>query len=63
MQYFQTRFLAEADEFIAGLDPKAAKKVHYKRPMAKKAIKSYSLAEMKDKYIGKADTAEREIYE
>ena len=29
MQYFQTRFLAEADEFIAGLDPKAAKKVLY----------------------------------
>ena len=31
--------------------------------MAKKAIKSYSLSEMKDKYIGKADTAEREVYE
>jgi len=31
--------------------------------MAKKAIKSYSLAEMKDKYIGKVDTVEREVYE
>jgi HTH-type transcriptional regulator/antitoxin HipB len=31
--------------------------------MAKKAMKSYSLAEMKDKYIGKADTVEREVYE
>lgn len=25
MQYFQTRFLEEADKFIAGLDPKARK--------------------------------------
>lgn len=31
--------------------------------MAKTEIKSYSLAEMKDKYIGKAGTAEREVYE
>jgi DNA-binding XRE family transcriptional regulator len=31
--------------------------------MAKKALKSYSLTEMKDKYIGKADTVEREVYE
>ena len=31
--------------------------------MAKKAIKLYSLAEMKDKYIGKVDTVEREVYE
>ena len=31
--------------------------------MAKKAVKSYSLAEMKDKYIGKTDTKEREVYE
>lgn len=29
MQYFQTRFLAEANEFIASLDPKAARKVLY----------------------------------
>jgi phage-related protein len=29
LQYFQTRFLAEANEFIAGLDPGAAKKVLY----------------------------------
>ena len=29
MRYFQTRFLAEADRFIASLDPKAAKKVLY----------------------------------
>jgi HTH-type transcriptional regulator / antitoxin HipB len=31
--------------------------------MAKKAFKTYSLAEMKDKYIGKAGTKEREVYE
>ena len=29
MKYFQTRFLAEANKFIASLDPKAAKKVLY----------------------------------
>ncbi len=31
--------------------------------MAKTAIKSYSLAEMKDKYIGKIGTNERDQYE
>jgi DNA-binding XRE family transcriptional regulator len=31
--------------------------------MANKEMKSYSLAEMKDKYIGKEGTAEREEYE
>lgn len=31
--------------------------------MAKPGIKSYSLAEMKDKYIGKAGTIERDQYE
>ncbi len=31
--------------------------------MAKKPLKSYSLAEMKDKYIGKAGTKDREVYE
>ena len=31
--------------------------------MAKTKIKSYSLAEMKDKYIGKGGTADREEYE
>jgi HTH-type transcriptional regulator / antitoxin HipB len=31
--------------------------------MAKKTIRTYSLAEMKDKYIGKAGTKEREVYE
>ncbi len=31
--------------------------------MAKKIIKSYSLAEMKDKYIGKVGEVERDVYE
>lgn len=31
--------------------------------MANKAIKSYSLSEMKDRYIGKAGTPERDEYE
>ncbi len=31
--------------------------------MAKEKIKSYSLSEMKDKYIGEPGTAEREAYE
>jgi HTH-type transcriptional regulator / antitoxin HipB len=31
--------------------------------MATKKIKSYTLAEMKDKYIGKAGTTERDEYE
>ena len=29
MQYFQTRFLEEADKFIAGLDAKSARKELY----------------------------------
>ena len=31
--------------------------------MANKEMKTYSLAEMKDKYIGKVGTAERDEYE
>ena len=31
--------------------------------MATKALKTYSLAEMKDKYIGKVGTQERDAYE
>jgi phage-related protein len=34
MQYFQTRFLDEADKFIAGLDTKTAKKVFYNIDLA-----------------------------
>ncbi len=34
MQYFHTRFLEEADKFIAGLDAKTAKKVFYNVDLA-----------------------------
>jgi len=34
MQYFQTRFLDEADKFIAELDVKTAKKVFYNIDLA-----------------------------
>jgi len=34
MHYFQTRFLEEADKFIAGLDTKSAKKVFYNIDLA-----------------------------
>jgi len=34
MRYFETRFLAEADEFIAKLDKKAVKKILYNIDLA-----------------------------
>jgi len=34
LRHFQTRFLEEADKFIAGLDPKAARKVFYNIDLA-----------------------------
>jgi phage-related protein len=34
MQYFQTKFLEEADEFIAELDTKSARKVFYNIDLA-----------------------------
>ena len=34
MQYFETRFLEEAEKFIAGLDSKAIKKVFYNIDLA-----------------------------
>jgi phage-related protein len=46
LQYFQTRFLKEADKFIADLDRKAARKVLYNIDLAEqsndpKPLKSY----------------------
>ncbi|WP_374759443.1 helix-turn-helix domain-containing protein [Dyadobacter fanqingshengii] len=38
-------------------------RVNHNNVMEKPAIKSYTLAEMKDKYVGKAGSAEREAYE
>ena len=37
MQYFQTRFLEEADRFIADLDQKAARKVFYNIDLAEQS--------------------------
>ncbi len=37
MQYFTTRFLEEADKFIATLDPKAARKVFYNIDLAEQS--------------------------
>lgn len=37
MQYFQTRFLKEADKFIADLDRKAARKVLYNIDLAEQS--------------------------
>jgi len=34
LQYFETRFLEEAEKFIAGLDPKAVRKVFYNIDLA-----------------------------
>ncbi len=34
MRYFETRFLEEANEFIAGLDSKTAKKIFYNIDLA-----------------------------
>ena len=34
MRYFDTRFLDEADEFIASLKPKTAKKIFYNIDLA-----------------------------
>jgi HTH-type transcriptional regulator / antitoxin HipB len=56
--------LIEAEQFIAGLDSKAAKKVIYNIDlMAKNLVKTYSLHDMKEKYVGKKDTAKRDQYE
>jgi hypothetical protein len=38
LQYFQTGFLEEADKFIAGLNPKAARKVFYNIDLAGQTI-------------------------
>ena len=37
LQYFQTRFLEEADKFIAGLDAKATRKVFYNIDLAEQS--------------------------
>jgi hypothetical protein len=39
MRYFETRFLEEANEFIAGLDSKTAKKIFYNIDLAEQTKK------------------------
>lgn len=34
MRYFETRFMEDADKFIAGLDPKTVKKIFYSIDLA-----------------------------
>ena len=48
MHYFQTRFLEEADKFIASLDAKTAKKVFYNVDLAEqtndpKLLRNYKM--------------------
>jgi len=48
LQYFQTRFLEEADKFIAGLNIKAARKIIYNIDLAEQVTiqdfsKSYKM--------------------
>lgn len=48
MQYFQTRFLEEADKFLAALDPKVARKIIYNIDIAEQCndprlLKNYKM--------------------
>ena len=61
MRFFETKFLDEADEFISQFDTRTTNK--NRDHMAPKELNTYSLAEMKDKYIGKVGTQERDEYE
>ncbi len=48
MQYFQTRFLEQANEFIAGLDPKAARKLFYNIDLAEQTNDPRLFKKLKD---------------
>lgn len=59
MRYFETRFMAEADEFIAQLDSKIAKKIFYNIDLAEqtndpKLFKKlqYDIWEFRTKFAG-----------
>lgn len=51
MQFLETIFLEEADEFMQ------------RKQKIKKEMKQYTLTEMEDKYIGKKGTPERDAFE
>jgi hypothetical protein len=42
MQYFETRFLEEADKFISTLDLKTARKVFYNIDLAEQTTQDFS---------------------
>ena len=42
MQYFETRFLEEADKFISTLDLKTARKVFYNVDLAEQTTQDFS---------------------
>jgi phage-related protein len=48
MQYFQTRFLEEAEKFIAELDPKAIRKVFYNIDIAEQTNDPRLLKKLKN---------------
>jgi phage-related protein len=48
VQYFQTRFLEQANEFIAGLDPKAARKLFYNIDLAEQTNDPRLFKKLKD---------------
>ncbi|MCW3107926.1 MAG: hypothetical protein JWQ09_2432 [Segetibacter sp.] len=50
MQYFETRFLEEAEKFIAGLDAKAIKKVFYNIDLAEQQMFQNFLKSCKRKF-------------
>jgi len=48
MQFFQTRFLEEADKFVAGLDIKTARKVFYNIDLAEQTNDAKLFKKLKD---------------
>ena len=70
---FKVEFLEEVFEFMDGLDKKARDKIlfnmatltytHSIRSRTQKTMKTYTLDEVKDRYLGKKGTAERDAYE
>ena len=48
MQYFHTRFLEQANKFIAGLEPKAARKLFYNIDLAEQTNDPRLFKKLKD---------------
>jgi len=67
---FSVIFLEEAAEFLDRLDDKSRRKViynidksRYVNDLKRMKMKSYTLGEIKDKYIGEVGSPDREYYE